>query len=788
MVSGFFLLLIALLLLAPVLLSTSLARRTLSRKIGETLSAEVSIEDIDLGWWTGLEVTGISAKCEGTTFLSVDRISADPVLTSLLSTTPDLGKVEIQQARLTVIRDENGALNLDSLTLPKSDSSSEGGVKVKALLTQSAVTILDKQSGFELTLTETESKSTLNSSTGSFDLRGAIQVRKSGDSLDTSITGHLSASGDIKDNVPSFDGSFTLPSLSLSDVEALVPGLLDFPAANDKPEFQKAKKDGRFGGEIVFSGTLESIQGKADFSLMDFFPRKVKAGDARSETRRSITLTTQTEFFPGEQNLRVESLHLKTPFGNIRGSGSLSTQEIDFAISTDLSLTRATSLGRWFVPEGITAQGDLTSDIAIKGQLNDIFTLEGSLRSKNLTLVTVELPEGVIDESNLSAQFEATVSPELALSLTASDLSLEPFQGSGSFDLDTKNPSSNQRIRGTIEGDLDLRRLSPLARKWIPDGYTLLPSGSVTLSARAHGPADGGFGSILRQLEADVKAKGGALRFEEENALPSDGINIDEIDFGLAIENSTWTIQPFRARANGGSIRCDATLDLSEIRPRVSASATVERVKASREILPLLSYLGPIFPSATNNLARITGLLNADITLTTSGRSTRDLLSNLKGQGPLSMTDGALRGSRLLARVLELTGNAKVFPFEGIETDIRIDNQSVQQDNLRVLGEDLSLALQGVTTFAGALRFQASLGTVADRIRDKNEDNKWVRLLTRGTKIPVEIVGTIDDPEVKVSLPAIEETVQDVLQKGFDQLLKDQLDKLQKKQRKRKGN
>jgi len=92
-------LLLVLLFFAPALADTAFVRARIERAIAGDTGLEISVGEVEAGWWSGLEVRGVratigSGEFAGSRLLAVDRASLAPGLLDLL-TGPDAIDVEV---------------------------------------------------------------------------------------------------------------------------------------------------------------------------------------------------------------------------------------------------------------------------------------------------------------------------------------------------------------------------------------------------------------------------------------------------------------------------------------------------------------------------------------------------------------------------------------------------------------------------------------------------------------------------------------------------------------------
>jgi hypothetical protein len=102
-VVGVLVLLLAIALLVPVVLSSKGFTRWVQAKIGSSTGGQADIRDLSIGWFQGVQIAGFSYRGEnGGTSVDIDRISATPDYASLLTGTLALDRTVIEQPRVAI--------------------------------------------------------------------------------------------------------------------------------------------------------------------------------------------------------------------------------------------------------------------------------------------------------------------------------------------------------------------------------------------------------------------------------------------------------------------------------------------------------------------------------------------------------------------------------------------------------------------------------------------------------------------------------------------------------------
>jgi hypothetical protein len=103
---GLFVVIVLLVLLLPMLLSTSLGKRMILGKINKSLDGTMEVDTLSVGWFSGLKLTGVNFRDNtGNTTFSVDQISGKPSWLSLFRGRIGLteGLIDKPRVELTVV-------------------------------------------------------------------------------------------------------------------------------------------------------------------------------------------------------------------------------------------------------------------------------------------------------------------------------------------------------------------------------------------------------------------------------------------------------------------------------------------------------------------------------------------------------------------------------------------------------------------------------------------------------------------------------------------------------------
>lgn len=126
----------------------------------------------------------------------------------------------------------------------------------------------------------------------------------------------------------------------------------------------------------------------------------------------------------------------------------------------------------------------------------------------------------------------------------------------------------------------------------------------------------------------------GVLQFSNTKNKTTRSLYLSNITITAISANNQIIIKPITFDAYKGNVSADATIN-SANQTSMAMHATINQV----QLKPLLSDL-----NVTKNMS---GILNANTTITTQGNSNKALTRNMNGQGSLSVTQGLFHGTDL---------------------------------------------------------------------------------------------------------------------------------------------
>ena len=240
--------------LGPTIVSTSPLRNFAVGQINQHINGRVSIDSWSIGWFTGVEIQGLSLEDENSEpVAAIENVSLDPSYLSLMGQNPQLGKINIRSLSLDVRFDKEGQTSLEDVAVPSGEPGARRAIQPSfdLKLTESVVRI-HKPDAAVLSIEN------INASVQMLSSGQPISFELSCDLTDARGQGKIQAQGSIPRRV---DGSF-ISELVQASAEVSVKGL-DLQLL--RPFLQRADLDLEtaglldIGGHVQLNG-LENIE------------------------------------------------------------------------------------------------------------------------------------------------------------------------------------------------------------------------------------------------------------------------------------------------------------------------------------------------------------------------------------------------------------------------------------------------------------------------------------------------------------------------------------------------
>lgn len=269
-----------------------------------------------------------------------------------------------------------------------------------------------------------------------------------------------------------------------------------------------------------------------------------------------------------------------------------------------------------------------------------------------------------------------------------------------------------------------------------------------------------------------VAASGGQVR----------GAPLQGIAATMTMQDRTLTIEQATMEAFGGSTRLDGSCTgIDGPAPDCSVGLTVQGARLAE----VLQGLG------SDAARQLDGRLTADLRVSASGLHAEAVRRSLRGGGTVRVEDGVFRQLNLAQRVLgalpgvgglmssggrvaQLLGSGDT-RFSQLTATLRVADQRLASDDLRLTATDFDVEAAGSTGFAGDLSARGTFRGAAPLVDDLVGGVPLLGRLAASSKglivIPFTVSGTIDAPRVEPDLKAVAGGIGQDAAAGLDALL-----------------
>ena len=322
--------------------------------------------------------------------------------------------------------------------------------------------------------------------------------------------------------------------------------------------------------------------------------------------------------------------------------------------------------------------------------------------------------------------------------LYAREASLRAGQYSATAALDIAMSGPRPRVTGQVAlGALDLRSGS---------------GGTGAAPASAGWSSDPIDASALAALDADLSLTIAGLE--------TDVTSLGRTALGLQIDNSRAVIDLREVAAFGGPITGQLVVN-----NRSGLSMRADLRARGLDLVPLLTRFA--------GSDRVSGAASLDVNVLGSGASVQAIMSSLRGEGRLEVTQGQMRGIDLTALLQSLDisniADGKTTRFDTLSGSFAINDGVLRNDDLRLAGEGFSVTGQG----------QVGIGA-------RNLDYRIVPVAIRGDdtlRVPLLITGPWEAPRYRLDLEALAREQLRLEQERLEALAREEAQRLEDRAR-----
>jgi len=540
----------AVVVFVPVFVSSGSARRMILAKANSSINGTLDFTSISMGWFRGIEVSGISFKDgSGRTKVAVKGFATKPHYLSLLTGTASFGKTVIDRPRIEIdLQKETGSGKQEPAqkqTAGRQNKSAALPVRrIDLLVNDGNLLVKSGQKQAELSQINTKLVLRPPGEQSYFDMSATVK--------DSAGSSKLSASGKIK---PGAKTGWTLAGTSGN----LTIQLKDLDLASLGPIFDLAGAKVRAVGVVnanitgvLKNGELEKLDGTVNAENL-----QVRAEQLKGDTIRTNTLDAQLRLNRQGDLMNVEKLTVQADFFKAEANGVAPTT---FGSLTEFvrpdSKYRLKGSFECDVP---AVMSQLSHTLAVKEQMKvtsgkltgSVNTLTEDGQKKLYAQLKLAGLAGVVDGKPVA--LSQPVSVEVKISPEAQGVKFDRLAVSSAFAAVDCTGDSKQL---SYKADVDLSRLQAELGQFVDFGkYNLA------------GRLSGGGEVLIQAGQMAITGSAAAKNF----LLSADGNSVSEpsadmsFAFGIDRKENILSIKSFGAKASFGRVSVrDAAVPLNE--------------------------------------------------------------------------------------------------------------------------------------------------------------------------------------------------------------------------------
>lgn len=456
----------------------------------------------------------------------------------------------------------------------------------------------------------------------------------------------------------------------------------------------------------------------------------------------------------------VESLTVRGKTLNATVKGKVDIEgPIDMKADLSTDFSNIKTLLDYYLPSFFPAQGRLSSDITITGNLFKTLSVKGEQIIKKARIILSS-----VDENNKASL--RTLSPiDLKLNhdvvYNADQDTVKSKQLTGSSDLLQLEASDTtlSKISGPLQLKskgklvLDMQKSQKILQELLSDQLTAQGKGELIFNGKGNLTSSDEI-SILSSWNAK-----GALSIEsvEYQGIGSiENLHSTQLSFIKGVVNTA-----LEGLLNKGPSKLKGMIDFNKPRTEMQVALDAKDILLSHEI-DLLGYIIPILIISPSG--KLSG--QGDISTQASWQGTdwnTQIGQTIQGEGTLNLRDGMISSQDVLSVILKAAGKSETLEFEQIFTGFRLGDSKIYNDDIQVNGKDLKIGLKGWTSLVYVPSKKGNpmeYEVTGDYLQKKmGKDAQTVLSILGGgeSKIPVRIAGTVQSPRVSLKLPKLKD-------------------------------
>ena len=780
----------------------------------EILNREVRIDDINMSWSSGFDIKNIHIKeredLPGDTFLKVDRILCDIKLLPLLRKQIKIRSLVIDNPEIVLQRYDEGVLNYEGKPAevipspeimekrpPEVVEKAVGEVKyaplalpfifnieLNAKINNGKFTFIDHRLSEETIIKNFNTTLNIESIDKPIEFKSVFDIETKDEIEHADIFLHVSLAEDGKINPRNANGTFNLKTgfaRIIGDFDmARFSGKggtgLDFLMNVDLKEFTEKfagilglpegmQMQGVINSKITAEGQLDeviSIDGITEIANLN-----ISGGPLEDKPIREpkIRFFQNVDIDIVNNDVTLHEVGINTSFIEVKSSGTLNRNRVIdlnmFLVVPNIKKLMDNLHGIVSLPQGLSVSGKAAGEINVKGNIDEKIKLSGKTILYGVTATGGPLKDTRI--SNLDLKLIHT----LDYDKTEDSLNIEKMDVVSDFlDMSSKgkitNLSKEKNIDYELSLNMDLDNIKTMFAEMLPTNTSMTGKGMVDLGLNGKLSTKDNLPARTGTRPNGGAGRAGGLSGWYENVNFNGNIYIDTIKYDtykitdlkskFQLDDGLFTTKDFVFKLNEGQGNISAKANLKEDPLPLDFNLNLSDVRINQKIDKLahvLAYAMPVLPASDG---QISGMFNLMLNANGKGLSWQDGLSkSLNAVGEINIKDGYIKGDKIISNILK----KEKYSFDDIVTQFKINDEKVFVDNLRVNSKDFNIGLSGWTSFDGQIEYSADADVVGKYIGGDAE--KILGMLGKGSKLPIVITGTVNNPRIAFKWPKPQE-------------------------------
>ena len=499
---------------------------------------------------------------------------------------------------------------------------------------------------------------------------------------------------------------------------------------------------GRLQSNVNLKGRQNIVDVKGKTELKDLY---VKMGATGQVKEPEITINHDMVYDLQNSDLELRSLSMNTGFAEIKGSGAvINNGEIDLNVLLSSNIEKLTQglQGIVSLPEGLSLDGEVDAEINVTGHAEKGLKLDGTTTLSNINATGGPLKNNTI--SGLGLKLLHT----LDYKITEDSVNIEKMDIESDFlKMESKGGiaslSKEMNIDYELSVKMDLGKITEEFAGMFPVDINMSGKGVVDLDIN---------GKLSAQENENIYEQMNFNGNMSMDRIIYDAYEIKDFKAGFTLDDGFFTTKDFSFALNDGPCTVLASADLKEEKPPLIFDMKLSDANINQN-MDILAYIVPVLAAPEGKLS---GKLNMQLNAKGNGLNWQDDLSkSLNGEGEIEIKDGYIKGGKVTSKILNAVGGRGEYEFDKITTRFVIEDSKILNDDISVNGKEFDIGLSGWTSFDGRIEYSADAEALGKHLG--GDARKILGALSEGSKLPIVVTGTIDNPKLSFKWPKPQE-------------------------------